>query len=275
MATLGCSAAHALVIAGSDLLGEGFRKALQEELAAAGVEARLALDGSLRALRELEQGTIEAALLALPEGTEGARPHRRYPVAYQIVALAVHATNPVIEVNYGQLLQVFQEGGAITSWSQLTPAADWRERKVNPVIWRPQATVALELFSNTVLQGANLRANLRFLSGRAEEVSALILNDPTALVLGPALRPSPSVRFLAVRKEGARQAYTPSADNVFFGDYPLRLPVYLELSPGLDRAEAGKLLQALYSDRVTQALEEQYFVTVPEPEQRAILMGYE
>jgi hypothetical protein len=266
---------HALVISGSDLFGDTVRTTIQDGLRAAGIEADITFDGSLLGLRDLETGAVDATLLAIPDGRSGESGLRRYPMGFQIVAFAVHASNPVSELSYGDLENLFQDNGTIEDWNDLTSDPAWADRKISFLASRRESAITLELFNALVLKGDRLKPSVRYSAGSTEELATAVLEDTTTLALVPAMDPSGQVKLLAVKESAEFQPYTPSLDNVFFGDYPLRLPFYLVVSDELDAGMIGKLLSVIYSPEVTDALWAVNCLPVPEPEQRSILGQFE
>jgi phosphate transport system substrate-binding protein len=266
---------QALTISGSDLFGGQLEKTLSAELAAAGLDVSIEFDGSLLGLRDLEAGTVDASLLAIPDASVGESPLRKFPIGYQIVAFAVHSSNPVTQVTYQQLSDLFKEGGALSKWSDLTSDPAWTDRNISLLASRRGNAITLELFNAMVMKGASYKVDLRFLTGDNQSLINAVIEDPSAIVLTPAVQVQGSVKFLAVRGNEGGQAYTPSRDNVFFGDYPLRLPFYLVVADSMDEATLGTLLNVLYSDAITAALAKVDCLPVPEPEQRALLAPFE
>lgn len=267
--------AHALTLSGSDLFGGKLETVLAAELEAAGLEVSIEFDGSLLGLRDLEAGTVDASLLAIPDSAERETSLRKFPIGYQIVAFAVHSSNPVAELTYGQLSDLFKEGGALSKWASLTDAPAWSDRNINLLASRREKAITLELFNAMVLQGSSYKVDLRFLTGDNQSLINAVIEDPSAIVLTPAVEAPGSVKLLAVRGQQGGQAYTPSRDNVFFGDYPLRLPFYLVVADSVDEGTLGTLLKVLYSDTLTAALAGVDCMPVPEPEQRALLAQFE
>lgn len=265
---------HALVLTGSDLLSKDVRDAILTRLEAAGVDAVISFDGSLQGLRNLESGLVDASILALPETSDLQTSLRRFPLCYQIVACAVHQTNPLYEISYNDLVSLYEEKGLTDSWSSLVRDPSWANRKISLMAARRQNSIALELFNAKVLKGQRLKPAVRYVSGSDEALLASVVTDPAALVIMPAVELSGPVKYLAVKQTAEDQAYTPSIDNVFFGDYPLRLPFYLVVSDEMNEAAIGTLLEALYSETVTGAFESLNFLPVPEPEQRALLSRF-
>ena len=238
---------QAITIAGSDLLVPAIQEALQEQLAAAGLDADLSFGGSLLAMEQLQDGTADAAILAIPDG-DGTMPGgRTFPFCFQVVAFAVHATNPVSELTYQQLTSIYEKDGVLSNWSDLTAALEWRDRKI--AFWdvRSKSAITLEIFNAVVLKGRPLKDGVRYSVNDAEQIQSLIMENPSAMMAVPAISLTPSIRFLGIKKDESGQAYTPSGDNVLFGDYPLRLPFYLAVQDSVsgDDTERQSLLTSL------------------------------
>lgn len=268
---LGSFPLHALTISGSDLFGETVRTAIEEGLGDAGIEADITFDGSLLGLRDLEAGSVDATLLAIPDGRSAESNLRRFPVGFQIVAFAVHENNPVGELSYEDLVNLFRDNGTIDDWSNLTADPVWSDRKVTLLASRREDAITLELFNALVLKGDRLKPSVRYSSGPGSDLLAAIIDDPTMLALLPSMDVDGPVKLLAVRESADFQGYTPSEDNVFFGDYPLRLPFYLVVSERMEEASLEKLLSVIYSPEVSDALMAANCLPIPEQEQQAIL----
>jgi hypothetical protein len=272
---LGLGSSQALVISGSDLLGEGIRTALKAELAKSGLEAELALEGSLTGLKAFEEGTAVATILAIPEGEEFTSSGNNYPFAFQVVAFAVHSSNPLVEVTYDQLRGVYSQGGPINDWSDLTDNSNWQDRNIASWVTRSTNLISLEIFSASVLKGSLLKESVRMAEPETENLYSIVEEEPSSLILVPYIPDTADVRFLAVKEVESGQAYTPSMDNVFFGDYPLRMPLELFVSDSLGEQESEQLLKAIYSDAVADALEAANFMPVSREERQATLSQFD
>jgi ABC-type phosphate transport system substrate-binding protein len=262
----------ALVLGGSDLLEGGIRTAIAEQANAAGLEIEMSLQGSLLGSRDLRDGKVDACILAMPhDGSLDIPNLRQFPIAFQVVAFAVHSNNPVTDLNYTQLTNLYGETGLLDSWSDLTPDPEWRDRNIS--LWASRSGVAmnLEIFNAVVLKGSALNQSVRYSAGDSTQLIAIVIEDPSALVMAPSIKLGAGVRFLAIKEDSGGQAYTPSEDNVFFGDYPLRLPFALVVSDSLSEDELNRLLQVFYSEQVTDALQGAFFMPIPETERRSVL----
>ena len=268
-------AAQGFTLSGSDLLGPEIQAALRASLEEAGLEADIVFEGTLRGRQKLEAATVEAGIFALADEGADLGDFQVFPVGFQIAAFAVHVTNPVVELTYSQLAGIYQQAGLIANWAELTPAPEWRDRQISPWVARLENIVNLEVFNARVLKGTPLKPDVRSLNGDVEAMLSILIEDNAAILLLPHIRTGSVARFLAVKESDAGQAYTPSADNVYFGDYPLRLPFQLVVSAGLDRETTHALLKAVYSQRVTDALVAAYYLPVTESERRSILAQFD
>ncbi len=262
---------YGLYITGSDLLDKGIQDAIVEELAAAKIQTEVSFDGSLLGVGDIRAGTVDACIVAIPDGSDPISSGQVFSFGFQIVAFAVNADNPVTELDYQQLSNLFKYNGNIETWTTLTTQLDWQGRKV--LLWaaRSEKAIALEIFNAVVLKGSELKSSLRYNPINSEELFRIVERDTSALMVVPNITLGPKVRLLAVKAERTSQSYTPSADNVFYGDYPLRLPFQLVIADSVDAETVNILLKAIYSDRVTKALEAAYYMPLPASERQAVL----
>ncbi|MFO7724362.1 MAG: hypothetical protein R6V45_02335 [Oceanipulchritudo sp.] len=262
---------RSLSLSGSDLFDGDVGKALEAALRERDVEAEIRFEGSLIAEDELKNGQVEASLLAMPDEADGETSFRRYPVGFQLAVCAIHPANPVQALTYDELAEIFRSNGSINDWKDLTDDPEWSEQKLSLAAIRSEHSVALELFNAMVLRGQPLKRSVRILDSEDGSVPELIADESGALVLTPWVPGESSEKYIAVRPETGTRGYTPSKDNVFFGDYPLRLPFYLTVSPDLDPGTIKVLLKTIYSGPVSAALSKAGCMPLPESEQRAII----
>lgn len=265
---------HAMKLSGTDLFQGEMEETLSVAFVEAGLDVEIQFDGSLLGLRDLEAGTVDASLLAIPDTVTDNNSLRKFPIGYQSVSFIVNSNNPVSEITYSQLNDLFREGGELSKWASLTDAPAWLDRNINLIASRRAGAMTLELFNASVMQGASYNVDLRFISGDDQELIDAVVGDVAALALTPAIEADGPIKALAVKSDETGQAYTPSRDNIFFGDYPLRLPFYLVVSDDMDDTTLGKLLQIIYSDAVMETLGTMNCIPVPEPEQQAVLSQY-
>lgn len=262
--------ARSLSISGSDLLSSSLQATIAQQLREEGIEAAFLLQGSLLASGDLEAAAADAALLAVPAGEQPSTGLRSYPFAFQVVTVGVHPSNPLREISYEQLAAVFSEDGGIDNWSQLVTGSDWRDRKISRIAYRMPGQITLEIFNAQVVRGS-FKADLRSVPASPTALGSAIFDDVSMIALFPSLSDSTDLRMLAVKENADEQGYTPSADNVFYGDYTLRLPFVLVLSDAVAAEDAAAIIRALYSEPVTRALASEGYMPVSASERQAAL----
>ena len=265
----------AMTVTGSDLVVAPVQEALAKQLQALGVTADFDFAGSLIGKQKLSDGTADAAILAVPNATQAIDSNRTFPFCFQIVAFAVHSTNPVTELTYNQLTSLYETDGVLNDWADLTPDLNWRDRKISLWVTRSKSAITLEIFNSTVLTGRPLKSSVRYAANDSETLQSIVQEDSSAIVAVPAIPRIPSIRFLAIKQDEAGQAYTPSEDNVLFGDYPLRLPFYLVVSEKVGDEDMAKLVRAIYAPEVTEALRAVNYLPVSQTEQQSLLSQFE
>lgn len=262
---------NGLTIAGSDLLGAGVAEAIKGELGQRGVDSSIQFNGSLSAREDYRNGTADACIIAVPDGTEPGIDGMVYQAAFQAVAFAVHSTNPLSDLNYAQLTELFQDGGNLDGWASLLEDIAWQDRKISFWASRSDKAITLEIFNAVVLDGKPLKRSLGYKPANVEQLLRTVEEDASTLLITPVIETSASVRLLPIKRSANEQAYTPSSDNVFYGDYPLRLPFVLVVKESVDAGTRAKLVQAIYSDSVHRAMVSAFYVPIPESEQQAVL----
>ncbi len=258
----------------SDLFPASLAEELSAEFAALEVEARVNRGGSMLTMDALRAGEIDAAIIALPDENIPEGPYLAQACAYQVITILVHESNPVQQVSLDQLRMIYAEGGAIDEWGRLGGTGTWSARRITPNAVRKPENVGLEVFRYHVLQEAPMRSATRYRSS-IRAALAEVSDDNTAIAVLPAARPDARGRTLFVAADTESQAYSPTPDNVMFGDYPLRLPFFLIHREDLETAKVRAVKRAVFSDRFGRGLREADFMPLPERERRDRLMEAE
>lgn len=259
-------------IAGTDLFNEDIVSALKDRLAGGESETTLHFKGTMAAVEALESGSAQAAFLAVVDSElEWPSSYRRYPVGSQVVVFAVHSDNPVSQVTLDQLNGIFSANGALLSWSSLTDDPFWLDKKISPYKADSDQLLSEELFSARVLQYEDFKQTVRILLPDPDTIAATLSDDQGSIVLLDSLNFAGSMRSLAVAASDSDRAALPTLDNIFFGDYPLRLPFELIVTPDLPAETLKLLLECVYSDSMTAILSANGFQPIPDPEKASIL----
>lgn len=254
-------------------MGDAVGEVLAESLAEAGQQVKLDFAGSLAAEDQLADGRLDAAIVARRDDTPMEGETARFPLAFQVAVFAVHPDNPVSGLNTDQLAAMFRDREPLDNWSELTPDTEWDNRKIAPFVARMPNAMGLEIFNAYVLEGERLNRNVRILEEEAAVLAAQLAN-PAFVTLVPWNEDAGNWKYLAVSEPGG-QGFTPSDDNIFFGDYFLRLPFYLVVSERIFEDQLEALLTVLYGEEMEAALRAGSFVPIPATERQTILFGLE
>jgi ABC-type phosphate transport system substrate-binding protein len=270
-------------IAGSDLLAEALAETLPAMAEARGIELSVDLAGSVLATPALLENEVDIALIAEPEReqpggvTPAERGLRRIPLAFRISVVAVQGGNALADgaereisgLSARELAGIFGDRAEVNirQWSELGQTAGIGGDKIRPFVALGENRMNLNLFTYSVMPDQGLRSVVSVLDTQAEVEQELQL-DSSAIGILPGLPQSKFVRPLPVSKgrnaAGENNpAFGPSPENVFHGDYPLRLPLYIVYREARAR-ELREVLLILLSEEVSEALEAEGFIAVPE-----------
>jgi ABC-type phosphate transport system substrate-binding protein len=276
LASTGNLFAQPLVLSGSDLVGGAMGEEIREALADAGLTARCSFEGTLQAEEDLATGKADIAIVAVPDNSREAFPGEaaRYPFAFQVASVGVHPDNPLQEISYGQLAAIFRENESLDDWAALTEAPAWQDRKIFRIVTRMSDTMTFELFNALVLKGERVQGQIRIMDDR-DEIADHVIQNPTSLVILPWNDDVPQWRYLAVKKGDAVRGYTPSNDNIFFGDYGLRLPFVVVVTERVHTGQLEAFLEVMYGERMAEVLRESHFIPVPNTERESLLLSLE
>jgi phosphate transport system substrate-binding protein len=235
-------------VAGSDLLGGDFARAVAEFARQDGTPVQLALHGTRPGMDELAAGRADVGLFLLPahEPAPGAAGVSRV-IGYQVAVVAVPAASPLTQATPAQL----------RAWFGETPG-----ERLRLFATAPAAGLAWPLFQRVILQGAAPKAAVEFVPDADTLARRLRGTENSLAVAGAGLASAPGLRVLALAASPTEPAYAPTPDNVHRGSYPLRLVLHVAFR----RAEAPQLrrfLRFLLADETAAALAPAGYVPLP------------
>ena len=257
---LGASLAAAAVgaeirVAGSDLLGVDFSKALYEFAGRHDLSLALALDGSRSGFDQLKAGRADLALLMVPVGEESTLAgFESFTLGYHLVVVLVPTTLPLEQVTLDELGGIFGEGGSsnFSRWSDLGLVGERAISAIEPHVPAVGRGIAVEYFRHYVLHGRAFKSSVARYATRTELRNRLG-PDSRAIAVAPARIDDPMLKVVSVALRAGEPAFLPTLENVHSGDYPLRLPLRLVCRrESLERIRP--LLRHFFSDDVAAQL---------------------
>lgn len=263
--------AEEIRIAASDLLADYIIEPLDAYGAEHDVDFKVQSVGSIPALDRLRSDEIDLAIIAVPEGTEVPREEFSvYPFAYDIAVIVVNESNPIDEISIGHLGGVFgtNEEFSFNTWGDLG-LSGWGGRNIKPLVGTGEESIALELFKYTVFEGGGMKPSVAMV--KDGEVEGLLRSDAATVAILSRMPKSSNSKVLLVSEGNDAPAFGPSADNVHYGDYPIRLAFYV-IYNGRDDAKLRSVIRVLLDDAVASALRENDLVALPDTVRRKLLI---
>ncbi|MGF1484669.1 MAG: PstS family phosphate ABC transporter substrate-binding protein [Opitutales bacterium] len=263
--------AESFRLAGSDLVAPALESVLQTLADQRSMALSVDLGGTIPGRTALSNGDADVAIIAVPDNQElSSEGLRRVPLAFQISVVVVQGGNSLPGISAEELAGIFSDSAerSIRNWADLDESASFGDDKINPLAVSSEDTfLALELFKYSVMPKGSLLNNVTLFEAQKDAESRL-LKDSSAIAVLPAPPESRLLRVLPISKgrtsDGqTNPAFGPSAENVYHGDYALRLPLYIVFDQGR-ASEVEPLVRMLLTEEVSKALEAEGFVTVPE-----------
>lgn len=223
--------------------------------------------GSGVGIAALEKGTIDIANasrnmkpeeIAQTKQATGKDP-KETVVAFDALAVYVNKDNPIEEISFDQLAQIFAEDGKITKWSQLGIKMAGDDEIVR--VSRQSSSGTYEFFREHVLAKKDFKLGSRDMNG-SKEVVELITNTKTAIGYSGMGYATPGVKLLHVSKAKGEPAVAPTVENTLNKTYPLARSL-LVYTLGEPEGEVKKYVDWMLSAEGQKLVEENGYVPVP------------
>lgn len=250
---------------GSDLISDMVTKGFKKLPEAPSAE----LTGTLPGRRAIADGRASAALLFVKEG-EGDPPaptgafFSRYLVANAAAVVIVHKSNAINQIKLSELRGLFikETREVYLNWNDLSDSM--LSEMVAPIVFAPPGAFTNELFKGLVLEGYDYRPGVR------QNLEWSTINENLTarfgvVVVAPSMpvgSPGKVVPIADGRPGKSAIAYAPDEMNIYNGDYPLRLPLYLYVRTDQERALRGAVAWIL-SDEFAKNLKDQGLYPAP------------
>lgn len=262
---------------GSDLL-DGI---LKERLAAYAAEHdqwSLSIDlfGSMPALEMMRAGEANLAIVAIPDDAPkpSASDFEAVVFAFKIAVIIVKNVHPMVEIDFSQLKGIYGTTGetSYTRWGEMgLTTSGWNNRPIQALALTTEDSVVFELFKYKALDRSPLKSNVALVT-TAEELYAIMGIDSAAVAVADRVPQSSQYRALSVASgKSGEIAFGPTAENVFYGDYALRLPLYLVFHKD-KKDEIKDLLAFLLSKDISNVLVSDGVMPLPENVRRRSLL---
>jgi phosphate transport system substrate-binding protein len=225
--------------------------------------------GSGTGIAALENGTVDIANAsrrvepqeaATAKKNTGKEP-REYMVGYDALAVYVSKSNPLEEINLEQLAAIYEEGGTVTKWSEMSvkmPAGADEIIRVS----RQSNSGTYAYFREAVLgRGRDFKLGSRDMHG-SKDVVELVSKTPGAIGYSGMGYAIPEVKQLRVARKAGETAFAPSVENTLNRTYPIARPL-LMYTLGEPTDEVKKYLDWVHSDVGQEIVRTSGYVPLP------------
>tara|TARA_B100001123_G_scaffold12127_1_gene14274 strand:+ start:3564 stop:4409 length:846 start_codon:yes stop_codon:yes gene_type:complete len=198
-----------------------------------GVSIEVSGGGSGTGIAALIAGTVDIANAsrdmkdsekALATKNTGKAPVE-FTVGYDALAVFVSKDNPLEEITFEQLTEIYAEGGNITNWSQLGVEVPGCSSDEIILVSRQSSSGTYAFFREHVLGKKDFKLGSRDMNG-SKEVVELVTGTPCSIGYSGMGYATPDVKMLKVAAKKGDTAYGPTLENALNKTYPIARALY-------------------------------------------------
>ena len=247
---------------------EEYRKAAPD------VEVEVSGGGSGVGIAALLKGAVEIANASRdikPSEVEQAEKNTgKKPVGFNVgfdaLAVYVHKDNPLDEITFEQLTELYAEGGKTTRWSELGVKIPGVTDDTIVRVSRQSSSGTYEFFREHALGNRDFRMGSRDLNG-SKEVVELVGGTLTAIGYSGMGYATPAIKTLKVTSKPGSPAVAPTVAAVHDRTYPLARSLHL-YTLGEPQGAVKSYIDWILSDAGQKVVEDSGYVPIP-PGERA------
>ena len=192
---------------------------------------------SSRAMRESE---LEEARARGVEPIE-------HVVGFDALAVFLHPDNPIDVISAAQLSQIYAEGGAYETWSQLGVSVPGCGSDEIIRVSRQNNSGTYAYFQEAVLASAEFKLGSRDMNGSSEVVD-LVANTPCAIGYSGLAYATEEVEMPCVSSTEGGDCVLPSVESAIDGTYPIARPL-LMYTAGQPSGMIKEYMDWIFSDQ--------------------------
>ena len=222
--------------------------------------------GSLPIVEDFLSDQLELCILALPEDNEFPALENdrivKIPFGYKSSVVVVNAENPISEITIDELASIFGDSNStanLLSWRDFGMSS-FSTSSIKAYAVKEDMGISADLFRYTVLSEESISPAVSF--DEEDSVQRMIFQDKSAIGVFPTNPENENLKVLFVAQDEESIAYGPSIDNIYYSDYPIRLPFYIVYNID-DSKLLYPLITSLLSDAVADIIRENDFYPIP------------
>lgn len=202
----------------------------------------IAAGGSVVGIQAVHDGTVDIGMASRALKAEEAEAINQYQIAVDVIAIIVHADNPVTDLSFEELKGIYS--GEITNWDQI----GGEPLEIVPVI-RETTSGTRGAFDEIVLDKGEPSGPNMVTAITAGDVAATVSRDPAAVGYVGFGNLDENVALVSI------DGVLPSKQTANDGSYPILRPLLLLTSP-FSQPLADHFIQFVLSDEVQRQVEE-------------------
>ena len=213
--------------------------------------------GSLPIIEDFLSKDLDISILALPEESQFPALYDdkiiKIPFGYKSSIIVVNAENPISEITIDELANIFGDSSAISnsiSWRDFG-ISSFSTNSIKTYSVKEDAGISSDLFRYKVLNEKPLSSSVTF--DIKQNVQRIMTQDKAAIGIFPNYPENSNLKVLFIAQNEESIAYGPSIDNIYYSDYPIRLPFYIVYNLD-DTEQLYPLINILLSDSVADIL---------------------
>jgi len=189
-----------------------------------------------------------------------------FTVGFDALAVYVHKDNPLNEITFEQLTDLYAEGGKTTRWSELGVKIPGVTDDTIVRVSRQSSSGTYEFFREHALGNRDFRMGSRDLNG-SKEVVELVGSTLTAIGYSGMGYATSAIKTLKVTSKPGSPAIAPTVAAVHDKTYPLARSLHV-YTLGEPQGAVKQYIDWILSDAGQKVVEDSGYVPVP-PDQRA------
>ena len=222
--------------------------------------------GSLPIIEDFLSDRLDICVIALPEGNEFPiledEKIIKIPFGFKSSVVVVNAENPISEITIDELASIFGDSSTtsnLLSWRDFGMSS-FSTSSIKAYAVKEDSGISSDLFRYSVLSEKSFSPTVTF--DGEENVQRMIVQDKAAIGVFPTLLENTNLKALFVAQDEQSIAYGPSIDNIYYSDYPIRLPFFIVYDIE-DTERLYLLINTLLSDSVANIISENGFFPIP------------
>jgi phosphate transport system substrate-binding protein len=188
-----------------------------------------------------------------------------FTVGFDALAVYVHKDNPLNEITFEQLTDLYAEGGKTTRWSELGVKIPGVTDDTIVRVSRQSSSGTYEFFREHALGNRDFRMGSRDLNG-SKEVVELVGSTLTAIGYSGMGYATSAIKTLKVTSKPGSPSVAPTVAAVHDKTYPLARSLHL-YTLGEPQGAVKQYIDWILSDAGQKVVEDSGYVPVP-PDQR-------